>query len=228
MKKALLVSIALVVMYVVGTFAAGTTVNGARIINGDLTVKGTCTGCGSAAGLVLLEQHTASSSASLDFTTCISSTYDEYQITLINIVPSTDHTIPALRVSSDGGMTWINSGTPYTYFATAVATSGTATSSSSGLNQLQLIYSGGSGDNPSSTASFGGVVGSYELFNPLSATAEKLAFGTAIVGTGSNRIRSAWGGSFVTTGTSVNAFQILIPGDTIASGTVRCYGIAKS
>src|SRR5690348_3512515 len=113
MKKALLVSIALVVMYVVGTFAAGTTVNGTRTINGDLTVKGTCTGCGGG-GITLVEQHTASNSASLDFTSCISATYDTYKITLTSIIPATNDAKIGFRFNTGSGF---DSGSNYSWEA---------------------------------------------------------------------------------------------------------------
>ena len=58
------------------TGATKLTVSGATV--GGSTPNATLTV--SAGALVLLEQHTASSSATLDFTTCITSTYDEYVI----------------------------------------------------------------------------------------------------------------------------------------------------
>lgn len=45
MKKLLLIPVAVFAAILIA-YGAGTTVNGTRIINGDLTVKGTCTGCG--------------------------------------------------------------------------------------------------------------------------------------------------------------------------------------
>src|SRR5690349_3281182 len=114
MKKALLVSITLVVMYVVGTFAAGTTVNGTRVINGDLTVKGTCTGCGGGGSLVLVQQHTVSGATDANFPNtdsppCISSTYDDYQIDLVGLTMNTNTAVLLLQVSTDG-TTYVTSG----------------------------------------------------------------------------------------------------------------------
>ena len=46
---------------------------------------------GSGGALVLLEQHTASASATLDFTTFISSTYDDYIFTFLDVRNATDN-----------------------------------------------------------------------------------------------------------------------------------------
>lgn len=53
MKKISLVLAAVFLVFLVA-YGAGTTVNGTRVINGDLTIKGTCTGCGAAASSTIL------------------------------------------------------------------------------------------------------------------------------------------------------------------------------
>ena len=62
------------------------------------------TGGGSGA-LILLEQHTASSSSSLDFTTFISSTYDTYQDRDRQLVPNNGHGELEDRWGTGGGPT---------------------------------------------------------------------------------------------------------------------------
>ncbi len=57
-----------------------------------------------------LEEHAASASASLVFTTCITSAYDTYVIELRNILPATDGASLLMRVSTDGGSTYDSSG----------------------------------------------------------------------------------------------------------------------
>ena len=54
-------------------------------------------------GMVLLSSQTASSSASISFTTGIDSTYKEYQFYFINIHPATDNTSFQFNMSTDGG-----------------------------------------------------------------------------------------------------------------------------
>jgi hypothetical protein len=54
MKQKLIIAAVGVVAVLSVLYGAGTTVNGTRIVNGDLTVKGTCTGCGAAASSTIL------------------------------------------------------------------------------------------------------------------------------------------------------------------------------
>src|SRR3569833_11598 len=94
----------------------------------DATGRATAASSGtSSAGLVLLEQHTASASASLVFTTCISSTYDEYQIQIVNLVPATNAVALYLAFSTDGGSTYDTTSGHYTWaqnYAIASSTGG--------------------------------------------------------------------------------------------------------
>ena len=53
--------------------------------------------------LILLEQHAASNSASLDFTDWYSSDYDEYEIDFVDLVIQTDNKAPGIQFSVDGG-----------------------------------------------------------------------------------------------------------------------------
>jgi len=194
-------------------------------------------GGGGGGGLVLLEEHTASGSASLDFTTrnvtgqsgaTFQSDYDEYMIQVANIVPVTNQTTLWLLFSSNGGSSWINSGTPYSYAAQAFSTGGIGNGGNGAMNQLQFHYSNSSGDNPSSTASNGGISAFYRLYNPLSTSMAKKLRGEGATGNGSvNSFGWQWQGTFITAATAVNAFQILMSSGNIASGSVRLYGFAK-
>jgi len=193
---------------------------------GGVSKKMTLAQIGAAvAGLVLLEQHTASSSASLDFTTCISSTYDEYRIEFIDVLPATDNVELYLRMSTNGGSS---------YDAGAAAYANVAIRWHSGNNGG---YTGGTaafircsaGDNVSNSATWGGVAGSLTLYNPASATAYKRVTGLVAHGDNTDAVlEQAWlSGAYLST-TAVNAFQFLFSSGNIASGTIRVYGIAKA
>ena len=56
--------------------------------------------------LVLLSTQTASSSASLSFTSGIDSTYDSYVFKFINVAVSTNHAVIEFQASIDGGSTY--------------------------------------------------------------------------------------------------------------------------
>jgi hypothetical protein len=177
-----------------------------------------------AAGLNLIEQHTASSSASLDFTTCFTSTYDEYQIEMVNLVPATDNVNAIMRFSTDGGSSY-DSGNNYQtaayrfVFNSAGAGGGTAQSS--------LGIDGGGGVDALDNSTSYGLVGSYKVYSPLSASLYKRVIGQVSMQTNGNSLMSAvYVGSYESA-TAVNAFRVLMSSGNIASGTVRCYGVAK-
>ena len=78
-----------------------------QVLTSDGTDAGWATPSGGGGGaLVLLEQHTASASATLDFTSCISSTYDDYLVEGLSLVPATNAVNFTMQVSTDGGSTW--------------------------------------------------------------------------------------------------------------------------
>ena len=65
------------------------------------------TGSGGGGGaLVLLEEHTASSSASLAFTSWYSASYDEYMIEFVNVIPATNNVGLAVNFSVNGGSSY--------------------------------------------------------------------------------------------------------------------------
>src|SRR6185369_7246553 len=69
---------------------------------------------GGGGGLVLLEQHTASGAGSIDFTTAISGSYDDYVFRSTNLTFSTDNVALELIVGTGAGPSW-DSGAHYTW-----------------------------------------------------------------------------------------------------------------
>lgn len=176
---------------------------------------------GSAGALVLLEQHTASSSASLDFTTAISSAYDTYQIEFISIIPGTNNVDFLTRVNTGSGfissaayshLSWRNISNSQ---AAGGDTSGTAT----GIN-LAIVA-----DHIGNSANWG-VCGSCRLYTYPSSV-------TRIIGqvnfiTGGFLFEQATVSGVYGTTTAITQIQFLMSSGNIASGTIRIYGIAKS
>lgn len=171
-------------------------------------------------GLVLLEQHTASASASLDFTTSISATYDEYMIEFVNVVPATNAQTFEMKVSTDGGSTWVG-GTAYTtsrlYWGQGDTVTGVATASAAYFALAGSVQT---------TANYS-VNGSIKLFNP-GGSAYKFISGQTLSASASGSNLYIWNlsGAYADT-TAVNAFQFLFASGNIASGTIRVYGVAK-
>jgi hypothetical protein len=257
MKKKL--SIAAALLVVVSALYASTTINGARVVNGILTLAngailgtpasvnltnatalpcgalpaltgaissagGTCTTTGGGGGLILVEQHAASASASLDFTTCVSSTYDTYKITLTSIIPTTNDDKIGFRFNTGSGF---DSGSNYSWeaFYLGNATSGgNGSTSDTTLNVVNDI---------TNANSYQSLTGEYTLFAPQSAALDKSILGyTNAPFTGQGHNASGWWVSgYYKVATAVTQFQVVpnngAGGHTIASGTARCYGFAK-
>lgn len=185
--------------------------------NGALYV--TCTGCGgSGGGLVLLEQHTASSSASLDFTTFISSTYDEYRFELIGVLPATDAVDLVGRVGTGGGPTWDTGSNYYWFF----------------IGQSLLGQISGQG-NPGTSFKIGptiensvtGVGGDFTLYNPQDATGRKVLAWNTVGNFSDGNVGRMSGGAIWATSTALTGVQFLYSSGNIASGTIRAYGVEK-
>lgn len=183
-------------------------------------------------GMVLLASQTSVAAvASLDFVSrnvgslsgaIFQSDYDEYLVEVVNCVPVTNAINFAWRVSTDGGATFIST-TSYRYaqrFTGSAAGTGISNSNSSATVPFAGILS--------NVASAGGATGFMRIFNPLSATQEKLfKYATAFKSSDGNYYYVDGMGVYAAT-TAVNAMQFFMESGNIAAGaTVRIYGIVK-
>ena len=180
-------------------------------------------GGGGVGALVLLEQHTASSSATLDFTTAISSTYDDYLIEVLNVLPVTNTVDLVMEVSTDGGSTWDTTSGHYSWEAMRSNTSGSSSSGSTSASGITV--SANTTDHVQNDANNGGVHGSFRLIAPGSAI-YKYLFGNVSLYYGSAWVTAFIGGRYLQTA-AVNALRFLFSSGDIASGTIRVYGVAK-
>jgi hypothetical protein len=173
-------------------------------------------------GLVLLEQHAASASSSLDFATFISSTYDTYMFTFISIGPATSTAIFYMRMGTGGGPTY-DTGANYgsqllRHNNAAAAYSG----SDSGANQIALTTAWlSAGNHP--------IAGSLELYDPQNASLYKWVSGKFVYPDSgiSNMVVAEMGGQY-DSATAVTAVRFFMSSGNITSGTIRVYGIAKA
>jgi hypothetical protein len=178
----------------------------------------------SASGMTLVEQYTASSSASLNFTTCISATYDEYRFEFVNVVPATNAVEMYMQVSTDGGSSWV-AGTSYTSWWWGFSTGGATQGGGTSRGALRM------GETTAwHNSSLYGVVGYVNLYSPASTALHKQIEGK-VSGKYNNAgspasYGSIFGGTYDNT-TAVNAVRFLFASGNIASGTIRCYGLAK-
>jgi hypothetical protein len=125
------------------------------------------------ADFVLLEQHTASASASLDFTAFISATYDEYQFEFINVLPATNNVDLLARVGTGGGPTWDATSGNYA-FTGAFSYINTGGGEGSSTGQTGAVISGG-------VRSINlGVCGHMRLFDPSGSAQYKVLLGQMV------------------------------------------------
>ena len=114
------------------------TVSGSPVTTAGTITLALSTGAGAIMGQ-LLEEHTASSSATLDFTTAITSAYDIYQFEFINIIPATNGALFNMRVSTDGGSTY-DAGANYGWASWRWLSSGSGTQgANSGASAITLV-----------------------------------------------------------------------------------------
>lgn len=176
------------------------------------------------AGLIgPLEEHTASNSAELDFTTCLTSSYSVYKVTIQSLIPASSGFQPVIQFSTNGGSTWDTTSGHYQWgytfgnFNAGNNTEGSTSDSAIvlGLGQLD------------STTVWGGLGGEFDLVDPLNGSVYPRVVGDFV--TKDNRdgqgTRRAQGGYYVQAA-AVNAFRIQMAAQAanLTSGTVRCYG----
>jgi hypothetical protein len=169
-------------------------------------------------GIPAVESQTASSSASLNFTTCFTSTYNTYMVVVKGMHPSTDLAKLYIKLSSDGGSTWI-SGASYATHLRRWNSGGQVYDGSSSTSQWNL------NTQQSSTSTNQGYSGVFYIFNPLSTTQ-----GKGLIGHGTGFTTSNEGfdvaGAYNST-TAINAFQVIADSGNLLDGTVTCQGVIQ-
>jgi hypothetical protein len=190
--------------------------------SGETTGLKWAAAAGGGGALVLLEQHTAASSATLDFTTFISATYDEYLFEVVNLIPATSADNLLVRVGTGGGPTF-DAGANYAYATNEWQAAGGAIAGAAGSATSMALTRNGI-----STVANWGCSGSLRLFDPAGAL-YKWIMGKVVYeySGGDAPILSDLMGTYRST-TAVTAIRFLFSSGNIASGTIRCYGIAKA
>lgn len=173
--------------------------------------------------LVLIEQHEASASAALDFTSFISALYDEYVFEFINIVPATDAVGLLMRMSTDGGSSY-DAGSVYqsTYIEHVAAGEGYGGSDTGTLTSIQLVRQITNSADYSAN-------GRCTLFAPGGSRYKAVASHFhARYASGDNRSPGSIVDGMYQSTTAVDAIRFLMSSGNIASGIIRVYGISKS
>jgi hypothetical protein len=168
-------------------------------------------------GFVQLNQQIASASAALNFTTGITSAYNDYFLVISDLLASTAANLQ-VQISTNGGSSYITTGyvsgnnsASYSTvtFANLTSTTGiflsSASAASATYNYGVYLYNFTSGAGGSSSSSTGNRVN-------LTLTGLSYDLGTGVYGTAA---------------TTVNAIRIIPSAGTLTSGSATLYGILE-
>ena len=182
--------------------------------------------------MTLLATQTASSSATLSFTSGIDSTYDSYVFKFYNIHPATNNTKLQFQSSINSGSSYGVTMTSTAFFATHSEDGGTSSLSYDANDDLAqstsfmpLSFDGIGNANDNNLSGF------LNLFSPSSTTFVKHFTGTTNatrINTGQNQnysLESFAAGYFNTT-SAINAVQFKMSSGNIDSGVIKLYGVS--
>jgi hypothetical protein len=179
---------------------------------------------GGASGALVgpLEFHIASGSASLNFTSWYSSSYDEYVVEILNLVPATNSVSLNMQVSTNGGSSYDSS----TLYSNADWRSILNASASGGNSSSTSLILASPDATISSTAAQGGASETFKLVNPGSTIFYKQVNGSGGYVSTAPSITTHIFSDIYSNTAAVNAFKVFFSSGNIASGTIRIYGVA--
>lgn len=171
-----------------------------------------------ASALVLLQSQTASASASIDFTSYITSSFKVYEIECADVVLGTVSATLKLLVSEDAGSNWKSGAADYAYTGIYAGTgSALAKTGSAGAAFIGLC---------SDYAVRAGVCGTIKFYSP-AGTSRRKRFGavwTMEQGTGTGEyVQSIDAGQYLSSN-AINGVRIIPSAGNIAAGTFTLYG----
>ena len=179
----------------------------------------------SGGALTLLQTQTASSSATIDFTSNIDSTYDAYMFKFYDIHPATDGALFNVNFR-DGGSSFDATKTT-TQFRAYHNEAGSATSlayeAGRDLAQgtgVQTIGADSGNDNDQCTS------GTLHLFSPSSTTFVKHFISRLSVAHQSDYIIDVFTAGYCNTTTAIDGVQFSMSSGNIDSGVIKLYGIS--
>lgn len=180
----------------------------------------------SGGAMTLISEQTASSSATISFTSGIDDTYDSYVFKFYNIHPSSDNVGFKFNMSVDGGSNYNVTKTStivatyhYENDSSTVVAYGGAVDLAQSTSDQQI--SGGTGSDNDQNAN-----GSLTIFNPSSTTFVKHFLGCVQTSGGDDRSLKYYSGGYGNTTSPVNAIIFKFSSGNIDSGVIKLYGIS--
>jgi hypothetical protein len=171
-----------------------------------------------------LGSQTASASATLPFTSLITSAYNIYDFILENIILTTDNVDLLMRTSTDNGSTYDSGASDYGY-ASWINNTGASTDNvaSAGASSIRLM------PDSDNTAGVASICGTIRLFNPLNSAVYKHLEYHLSYRNNNNQFYNFIGSAWRLSAADIDAVQFLpSAGGTIASGTIEMFGVKNS
>ena len=179
----------------------------------------------SGSSLVLISEQTASSSATIDFTSEIDSTYKEYIFKFINIHPATDGTDLSFQVET-GTNTDYNQTITSTYFRARHGEDGSADqltyATGNDLAQstsFQIIAGDLGNDNDQSYS------GTLHLFDPSNTTFVKHFMANGNESRNDDRTANNFVAGYINDTTAITRVRFKMASGNIDAGTIKMYGV---
>jgi hypothetical protein len=174
-----------------------------------------------ALGYQLLASAAAASSATVDFSAHITSGFDEYLITVRNLVPATNASDLWFRVSTDGGSTFKAGASDYGYAQGGGSSGAAAYNNGSGAGAQIAMAFGLSNAGASRPLS-----GEIRIFGPASSSEKMITWHFGFVDSAGVWRYAMGAGSYNAT-TVIDAFRLMMSSGNIASGTIALYGLRR-
>lgn len=173
----------------------------------------------------LLEQHTASASADVNFTSFITSSYDVYVFEFVNLRPATDNDNFFFR-GMTGGTPTTDSGSNYWSGIFRNSSTGTAVTGNTPGSPGTSINLSGAGGVDNGTGST--VNGSLRLINPMSTVAggRRISWQLGYVDNAGGSLNVVGHGGHLGTN-AITGVNFLFGAGNTTSGTIYVYGMPK-
>jgi hypothetical protein len=178
--------------------------------------------------LMLLSTQTASSSATISFTTGLDSTYDEYIIKYINVRPATDATDFQFNMSTDSGSNYNTTKTTTNFIAYHFEDDSSAVLAYNGAYDLSQSTAFQTLGDQVGNGADENISGTLTIYNPSSTTYVKHFINTGNEYQYSNISINEFSAGYANTTSAVNALQFKFSSGNIADGIFKLYGVKKS
>lgn len=174
-------------------------------------------------GLKLLQVQTASSDASIDFTSGLDSTYEAYVLEINDLIPATGGAVAHFRLGNGGSFD--SGSSDYSWGSLSMLDSGTTVTGANDAADSEI-------DLTSATTGTGSSAGealnsTIVIYNPAGTRNTVVKYTTAFLNTGPVLTLASGSGQRIEAAAHDRA-QIIMSTGSIASGQFRLYGVKKA